>query len=283
LRSQVNDLNGPSRLRRFWLAWRLSLRVVGLNFQGRMEYRSDFITALLMGLAWQTSVLVFIGVLLVRFPGLGGWDQGSVLLIVAIRMLSHGLVVTVFNSLLWTPHIVQQGLLDGYLVRPLPIYRQVLLFEFPINAIGDLFAAILIFGYAMAKVDVDWTPLKALYLAAAVVGGALVEGAVQTLVAVLAFRFTMGMGLFVWVGNIFATFGNYPMRILPVPARAVLTFVLPVAFVAYLPAAVLTGQAAGIGVPGWLTLASPAVGLVLYVLSRYTWFLALRRYEAVGG
>jgi ABC-2 type transport system permease protein len=91
------------------------------------------------------------------------------------------------------------------------------------------------------------------------------------------------MGLFVWVGNIFATFGNYPMRILPVPARAILTFVLPVAFVAYLPAAVLTGQPAGIGVPGWLTLASPVVGLVLYVLSRYTWFLALRRYETVGG
>lgn len=216
-------------MRGFLRAWRIALRITALNFRARMEYRGDFIMALLMGLAWQTSVLVFAGVLLARFPGIGGWDQGGVLLIVAIRLLSHGLVVTIFNSLLWMPDIVRQGLLDGYLVRPMPVYRQVLLYQFPMNALGDCAAAVLLFAFALARLHLAWTPGKALYLVAAIAGAVLLEGALQTVVSTLAFRHTMGIGVFMWVDTMVATFGNYPLRIFPVPARAILTFALPVA------------------------------------------------------
>jgi ABC-2 type transport system permease protein len=80
-----------------------------------------------------------------------------------------------------------------------------------------------------------------------------------------------------------ATFGNYPLSILPLAARAFLTYLLPVAFVAYLPAAVLTGRVASTGVPEWLAYASPAAGPLLYILARYAWYRALRHYESVGG
>ena len=62
-----------------------------------------------------------------------------------------------------------------------------------------------------------------------------------------------------------------------------MAYVLPVAFVAYLPAAVLMGRTGTTGVPAGLAYASPAVGLVLYILARYAWYRALRRYESVGG
>ncbi len=57
----------------------------------------------------------------------------------------------------------------------------------------------------------------------------------------------------------------------------------PVAFIAYLPAAVITGRVAGSGVPGWLALASPAAGLVLFTAARMLWNWALKRYESIGG
>ena len=80
-----------------------------------------------------------------------------------------------------------------------------------------------------------------------------------------------------------ATFGDYPFSIFPLAARAVLTYVLPVAFVAYLPAAVLMGRAGTTGVTAGLAYASPAVGPVLYILARYAWYRALRHYDPVGG
>jgi ABC-2 type transport system permease protein len=271
------------RMAEFARAWRVVLRVSAANFRGRMQYRGDFVTALAMGLAWQTSVFVFAAVLLTRFPGLGGWTSDDVLLLVAIRQLAHGVVVTVFNSLLMMPYITQQGLLDVYLIRPMPVYRQVLLYQFPLNAMGDCFSAVLIFGYALARLHLAWTPGKALFLVAAVLGGALLEGGVQTLVSILTFRHTIGISVFMWFDRMIATFGNYPFSILPIAARVCLTYLLPIAFVAYLPAAVLTGRAASAGVPPWLAYASPAAGPLLYVAARYAWYRALRRYESVGG
>jgi ABC-2 type transport system permease protein len=272
-----------SRVRGFLGAWRTALRISAISFRARTQYRGDFITALAMGLAWQTSILVFATVLLTRFPGLGGWTSGGVLLIVAIRMLSHGGMVLVFNSLIMIPYIVQQGALDGYLIRPMPVYRQILLYTFPLNALGDSFSALLLFAFAITRVHLSWTPLMALYLVAAVIGGVLLEAAIQTLVSILAFRFTIPMAVFMWFDRMIATFGNYPFSILPLAARAVLTYLLPVAFVAYLPAAVLTGRVASTGVQEWLAYASPAAGPLLYILARYAWFRALRHYESVGG
>jgi ABC-2 type transport system permease protein len=80
-----------------------------------------------------------------------------------------------------------------------------------------------------------------------------------------------------------SSFGNYPLKVLPVPARQVLTFVLPVAFTGYLPAAVLTGRAGTAGVAQWLAYGAPVAGVALYVASRYVWYLALRRYGSAGG
>lgn len=269
------------RWRQWRRAWRVALRITALNFRARMEYRGDFVTSLMVGIAWQVSVLVFAGVLLARFPGLGGWNQGGVLLIASIRLLSHGIAVALFGMLWWTPDLVQEGMLDGYLVRPLPVYRQVLLSQFPLNALGDSTAAVLLFALALTKLQLSWTPLRIGYFAAGVAGGVLVQGALETLVASLSFRYTIGLPWFQWVDSVAGTFGNYPLKILPVPARVVLTYVFPVAFIAYLPAAVLTGRVAGSGVSAWLAFASPVVGLALYVLARLIWARALRRYESV--
>jgi ABC-2 type transport system permease protein len=79
---------------------RIALRITAISFRARTQYRGDFVTAIAMGLAWQTSVFVFATVLLTRFPGLGGWTSGGVLLIVAIRLLSHGVMVLGFNQLI---------------------------------------------------------------------------------------------------------------------------------------------------------------------------------------
>ena len=271
------------RVRGFFAAWRLVLRITAANFGGRLQYRGDFLTVLAMGLAWQTSVFVFVAVILTRFGGLGGWSSSDVLLILAIRLLAHGVVVTVFNSLLLTPYIAQQGLVDFYLVRPMPVYRQVLLYQFPLNAMGDCFAAIVLFAIAVTRLQLHWTPGAVAYLVAAVIGGALLEGAVLTLVSTLTFRHTIGISVFMWFDRMIGTFGNYPFSILPLAARAVLTYVLPVAFVAYLPAAVLTGRIASTGVPAWLAYASPAAGPLLFIGARYAWHRALRRYESTGG
>ena len=258
-------------------------RITKLNLKAQAAYRGEFILGLVFGLVWQGSMVLFAGVLLLRFPGLGGWKQGDVLLIASMRLVSHGLYVAAFANISRLSMYVQEGRMDGFLLRPLPVYRQVLLTQFMVPAFGDLLAGLGIFTLALFRLDVAWTPLKVLYVVCGILGGTLVEAGIQTLLAIPALRFT---GMFTWtswVDQMISTFGNYPLNVLPNPVREALTFAFPVAFIAYLPAAIVTGHTASTGVPLWLTAGAPAIGVGFFLATKALWYRSLRYYSSVGG
>ncbi|WP_405929330.1 ABC-2 family transporter protein [Streptomyces griseus] len=270
-------------MRQFWHAWWVAGRIVGLALRARLEYRAEFLLNVAVGAVWQTSVLVFATVLISRFSGLGGWPSDAVLLMVAVRLLGHALYVLVFERIHKLAFILQEGLLDGYLLRPMPVYRQIQLAHFPTNAVGDLAVGLSLFVGALWHVQLDWTWPKALLLGAAVSGGMLMEAAIGTVISSAALRFPASFYWYTWVEELTATFGNYPLKILPGFVSGLFTFVLPVAFCAYLPVAVVSGNTEGIGVPVALAAASPLVGLAAFVLARMVWFRSLRSYSGWNG
>ena len=261
----------------------LYFRINRLNLKAQAAYRGEFILGLLFGLVWQGSMVLFAGVLLLRFPGLGGWKQGDVLLIASMRLVSHSFYVAVFGNIGSLSMFVQEGRMDGFLLRPMRVYRQVLLTQFRVNAFGDLAAGAAIFVLAVFRLHLDWTALKASYIVAGIVGGMLVEAGMQTLLAIASLRFTGMFTWTTWVDQMISTYGNYPLNVLPSPVQDALTFAFPVAFIAYLPAAVVTGHTASTGIPVWLTAASPAIGVAFFFAAKAVWYRSLRFYESVGG
>jgi ABC-2 type transport system permease protein len=59
--------------------------------------------------------------------------------------------------------------------------------------------------------------------------------------------------------------------------------VLPIAFLAYLPASLVTGQTQGRAVPALVVALIPLVGLAAFVASRFFWNASLRRFQGVSG
>jgi len=106
---------------------------------------------------------------------------------------------------------------------------------------------------------------------------------VQLPLAALLLRSPFAHGVGKWLDEIMATIGNYPLSILPALLRGVFTFVLPVAFVAYLPVLVLLGKASAHGAGYWLAHLSPAVGLLLFLLAKRLWNWNLNHYQSAGG
>jgi len=254
-----------------------------VNFRGRLEYRADFALGIVLGVLWQSSILVFATVLLTRFPGLDGWTRGQILLIVAMRLLSHGLYVVCFMNVANMPYIIQEGRIEAYLLRPMPVFRQVMLNRFQVTAFGDLSVACTIFAIAAPQVGMTWTLARVGYVAAAVVGGMLMEAAIQTAIGSFSLRGATTSVWTHWVDDLMTAFGNYPLSIFPAPFRAVLTFVVPLAFIAYLPAAAVTGHAAGTGLPPLIAALAPAIGLGAFVAARFLWRYNLDRYVGIGG
>jgi ABC-2 type transport system permease protein len=254
-----------------------------VNLRGRLEYRVDFALGIFLGILWQSSILVFATVLLTRFPRLDGWTRGAILLMVAMRLLSHGLYVMCFMNVSMVPYIIQEGRIDGYLLRPMPVFRQVMLSRFQINAFGDLSVACTIFAISVPQVDITWTVAKGGYIAAAVLGGMLMEAAVQTAISSFSLRGATTSVWMHWVDDLMAAFGNYPLSIFAWPLRAVLTFGVPLAFIAYLPAAAVTGNTTGAGLPPLVAALAPAIGLGAFVAARLLWRRNLNRYVGIGG
>jgi ABC-2 type transport system permease protein len=87
----------------------------------------------------------------------------------------------------------------------------------------------------------------------------LLEAALFTAVACASLRFPAADYWGRWLEELLGTFGSYPLNVLPKAVGGFLTFGLPLAFVAYFPAAVLSGHGHDTGVPYWLAASSPRV------------------------
>ena len=257
-------------------------RITRVNLHAALEYRADFVIGVILGIVWQGTVLVFATVLLNRFPGLSGWAKGEVLLIAAMRMCAHALYLLLFGSIAWTPTLVADGRIEGYLLRPMSVHRQVVLSSMNINAVGDMSVGVLLFTLALGSAEFTWSPLHVAYIAAAMAGAILIEAGLATAIASFAFRNAATTPWSRWLDEIFATFGNYPLSILPGLVQSTLTFAIPVAFLAYLPAAVVTGHRSGLGVPYWAAVVSPLAGVVVFGLGKLVWRHNLNRYAGVN-
>ncbi len=272
------------RAKRARHTWRVVYKVSALNFRAQMEYRGNFVASIMFGILWQTSTLMFVSVLLTRFKGgLGGFPSDGVLLIVGMRLVAHGLYVLFFYNFAWIPLLVDEGRMDGYFLRPLPVFMQLLLSQFSVNAIGDLLVGFSTLGVALALVHLHWTIAMGLYIAVAVIAGMLVEAAVQLTLSCLLLRSPGSRVLGSWVDELLSTFGNYPLSILPKTVQGLFTFVLPLAFVAYFPVEVILGIAPKHGATSVLAHWSPVVGFVLFFLARRLWGYSLRHYHSAGG
>jgi len=262
-------------IRYWWVATRAALRA-------EAQYRANFVVSVIASLCYQGVGLASIGVVLATFETLGGWTLPEVAFLYALRLTAHGLWVVPFSQLLVIDQIVREGHFDRFLVRPGNPLVHLMTHRAALTPVGDLLGGVALLAAVMTAVPVAWSPFTILYLIAAVVGGALTELALQLAVSSLAFRTLSSQALRVTIDTIFGTFGNYPLKIFSAAARFALTFLLPMAFVAYLPGAVLLDKTGDLHVPAALAFAAPAVGLVLLAGAYAIWHRQLRHYQSTG-
>ncbi|NEE59914.1 transporter, partial [Streptomyces sp. SID8455] len=128
---------------------------------------------------------------------------------------------------------VRDGTLDTLLVRPVPVLAQVAADRFALRRIGRVVQGLAVLVYALATLDIAWTPLKVAMLPVMVISGAAVFGAV--FVCGAAFQFvaqdaSQVQSAFTYGG---ATLLQYPPTIFAKDLVRGVTFVVPLAFVSW--------------------------------------------------
>ncbi|OIV37693.1 ABC transporter permease [Mangrovactinospora gilvigrisea] len=260
-------------------AWRV---LTAAAVKAELEHRANFLVSIIGGLFYQGMGLAFIWVVLSRFSSLGGWTLPEVAFLHGLRTSAHGLYVVSFGRVSTSDQLLREGEFDRFLTRPVGVLIQIVTYRASIMPIGDLLFGLSIVFIAANSLSIEWTLSKIALAAAAIVGGALVELGLQLVVSGLAMRTLSTRSLVLVIESLFSSFGKYPMKVFDVPVRFFLTFILPLAFIAYFPASVILGRSSELDVPGWIAACSPIVGMIIAFSAYVFWRLQLRHYSSVG-
>ncbi|WP_232840488.1 ABC transporter permease [Streptomyces sp. Go-475] len=279
VRERAEVLGVPGRVREGLRSYGL---IAAMWIRSTMAYRASF--ALTTFTNFAVTGLDFVAILLMfsSVDALGGFSLPEIAFLYGLSSLAFGLADMLIGSMERLGRRVRDGTLDTLLVRPAPVLAQVAADRFALRRLGRVTQGTLVLGYALTALDIDWTPLKLLLMPVMVVSGGAIFCSV--FVAGAAFQFVAQdasevQNAFTYGG---ATLLQYPPVLFARDLVRGVTFVLPLAFVNWLPASYVLGRPYPLDLPTWVAFASPLVAVVCCALAGVAWRAGLRSYRSTG-
>ncbi|MFF4348880.1 ABC transporter permease [Streptomyces sp. NPDC001530] len=268
-----------ARLRDGVRAYRM---IAAMWVRSTMAYRASFAMTTFGNFAG--TALDFVAILLMfsQVDRLGGYSLPEVAFLYGVAGTAFGLADLVLGSMDRLGRRVRDGTLDTLLVRPVPVLAQVAADRFALRRLGRVTQGLLVLGYALAVLDIDWTPLRLLMIPLMLLSGGAIFGAV--FVAGAAFQFVAQdasevQNSFTYGGS---TLLQYPPTVFAKDLLRGVTFVFPLAFVNWLPALYVLGRPYPLDLPTWVAFAAPLVAAGCCALAGIAWRAGLRAYRSTG-
>ncbi len=261
----------------------LYLRIIAARIRAQLQYRASFALET-VGMFFVTFLdFVVILVIFANVPALAGWSRAEVALLYAISALCFAFTDLVVGQLDWLSEWVRNGTFDGMLVRPRGTLFQVISSDFQIRRVGKIVQGLLVLVYALVALDIQWTPARALMLAAAIPVGTVIFISIWVLTISIVFWTVDGReaaNAFTYGGSFLAQF---PINLYDRWLRRFLGYIVPIAFVAYFPSLYILDKPDPLGLPSILQFAAPVVAVVTAIAAGLVWRVAVRHYQSAGG
>ncbi|MEV7728249.1 ABC transporter permease [Streptomyces sp. NPDC087917] len=256
--------------------------IVGMWVRSTMTYRTSFFLSLFGNAAITLLDFVTIFIMFSHVDVLGGFTLPEVALLYGSCSASLGLADLLLGNTDRIGARVRDGSLDTMLVRPVPVLAQVAADRFALRRLGRVAQGLGVLTWALASLDLEWTVGKVLLVPVMVVAGAGIFGAVM--VAGAAFQFVAGdaaevQNSFTYGG---CTMLQYPPTVFAKDLLRGVIFIVPLAFVNWLPALYVLGRPEPLGLPGWVGFLSPLVAFVVFLPASLAWRAGVRSYRSTG-
>ncbi|KQX53646.1 MULTISPECIES: ABC transporter permease [unclassified Streptomyces] len=256
--------------------------VAGMWIRSTMAYRSSFALTLVAGFC--VTFFDFVAILLMfgQVKGLGGFTFAEVALLYGTAGTSFGIADLVMGSVQRMGRRVRDGSLDVFLMRPAPLIAQVAADKFALRRFGRVLQGLVVLVWGLLLLDVAWTPVKVLLLPVTVVCGAVIFSALMVLGASAQFWMQDAAEVtnsFTYGGN---TLLGYPPTVFAQDLVRGVVYVVPLAFVNWLPALYVLGRPAPAGVPEGAAFAAPLVAAVCCGIAGIAWRAGVRSYRSTG-
>ncbi|MEU8697988.1 ABC transporter permease [Streptomyces sp. NPDC048680] len=256
--------------------------IAAMWLRSTMAYRASFVMTAVGNFAATAFDFVAIMLMFSHVDVLGGYTLPEIALLYGAAGTAFGLADLVMGSMDRLGRRVRDGTLDTLLVRPVPVIAQVAADRFALRRLGRITQGLLVLGYALVTLDIEWTVLKVVVVPLMLLSGAAIFGAVFVVGA--AFQFfaqdaSEVQNSFTYGGN---TLLQYPPTIFAKDLVRGVTFVVPLAFVNWLPALYVLGREYPLGLPQWVAFLPPVVAAGCWAVAGLAWRAGLRSYRSTG-
>lgn len=255
---------------------KIYLQGMKISLSSRMAYRGDFFLSIFIMLIGELIAPLTMFLVYRSGAAFPGWNLYEVLLIQAIFLISKGIASPLFFGIVFnTLSRVREGTFDILLIKPHSALFMSMVTAFDTEDIGKLFGGIALMLISLANLPapglLQWLQFLILMM--------------LSILTLFSFTLIMAGSVFKWVGNsrVFeiydsiTNFGLYPASIFSKSLQLVITSIIPVAIIGFLPASMLLGKPSG-GI-----LQATVTSFIFLTFSLWFWNFMLSKYTSSGG
>lgn len=269
-----------SALRRELSAYRT---ILAARVRAQASYRVSLVTDVLGTTAVGLTELAEVYVIFHNVTVLGGLTFSQALVVFALANIAFSLADMFVGHLDSLPTFIRAGTVDAFYLRPLSLLGQLVTSDISLRRFGRLGVAIAVTVVAWHLNDIPVTARTLGILVMTVVAGSAIVAGLFLAASALQFFLVEGSEL----TNSFVYGGSYAAQqsaqVFPNPVRVLFTFVVPAAFVAYLPTVVLLDLPGATLLPSWLGWFTPVTAGVAWAVALLLWRAGTRHYQGAGG
>jgi ABC-2 type transport system permease protein len=249
---------------------------VATAFVRELEFRANFFAKLAQNLIWSAFFLFVLLVIYRNTDAVAGWTRGDAFILAGTVFTLNALMSAFFFSLTEIPQQVRLGTLDYVITKPIDSQFWISTRKFNFSQIGTLFAGLVLVVVGVREAGLTPTFTDALAYAWLVLISLTIFYSFQLMLMTTGIWLVRVDNLWV-LGDSVMEVSRFPVDIFPSPVQRIFTFVVPIAFIATIPARQLV-----LGLDAGMLVLGSSWGLVFFVVSRSFWRFALRHYASAS-
>lgn len=249
------------------------------RMRAQWQYRTSFVIDTVGSVFFSLFELLTLLAIVRHVPSLNGWSIADIAFLFGTSGLGFAIADLFVGHIENLGSMIRSGTFDSILLRPAGSLLQMLAIDLSLRRIGRIITTAAVLAVSMTLIDVEWTFARALMTVLTVLSASLIFASLFILWSTLQF-WVVGSAE---IANAFTYGGSYithyPLDVLAPWLRRLLTWVVPLAFVSWLPAMYVLGRD---DQPVAMQLLSPAIAILLSILSVVAWSRGVRHYRSTG-
>lgn len=258
-------------------AARLLAVYLRIGILAELQYRANLYVQAFRSIVSLATGLAGLAVVFGHAQTLAGWRPADLMVVLGVYYVISGLIrAAIQPAMERLMEDVRNGTLDYVLTKPGDSLVLVSVRATAVWRLIDVGLGMAVIAYAVTRGDIRAGAMETGAFVVGLIAAAVIVWSFMVILATMSFWFVRLENILVIFQSMYEA-GKWPVSIYPGWLRAVLTFVVPVAFAVTVPAGTLGGRTDPAMLGGAVALAA-----VLAVAARQFWFVGLRRYAGAS-